>query len=325
MVDKQMFKAIGDQVKATIPTPGSAAPNNAQPQVMPAVKQQVPETKPSVPTNLNQSAQPTETAAVPKTVKVKIDGVEKEADETEVLEMGKKFYGLDSHFTRKGQMLAEAERELAKRTADFERRQEQDASKLREVLAERERTDADQRRAQREEEELIRLEQEDPIQAKFVRENRTLQKRIEELNGKVEKTVSDFQNRQLQEDQALQERRNNENVARIRAAADKAKVGFGDIVGYMVEHPEASDPDQIALSITEERRQLVQKMIEEEKAKQNEQAGNAHAQNRVPAGVTGIPRQTPSGEKMPPLNWKNRDKVSKYITDRLADISRDIV
>lgn len=301
------FSAIGEKVKTALAAEEKGIPAS---NVSTNIKETTRPVEPPRPAMAPAGQKPTEKPATPKLMRVKVDGVEQDVPEEKILEMGQKYYGLEGHFTRQGQELAEERKRLTQEAERIRAEKSQIEQNIKKVLSERDSERYAEERKVQEEREFQELELNDPVQAKLIKANRQLQERINGLETSFKTEVEGL--KQFRE-MSVQERmaeRNEQLLGRLSEAANQHAIDQGDIIGYMATHPDQTDPYAVAQKIVERNTAL----IEEEVRKRL--AGNVGPRMNANKGTT--PSYTPSGEK-PPNMFKERQAFNKILVDILEN------
>jgi len=301
------FNAIGNKVKEQLAGEEKGIP---APTVTSNIKETTRPVTPPPSAQVPAGQKPAEKPATPKVLKVKVDGVEKEVPEDEIIQMGQKYYGLEGHFTRKGQELSEKEKQLQAMAEQIRTREANVEGQIKKVLSERDTERYEQERRMQEEKEFQELELNDPVQAKLIKANRQLQEKISALETSFKTEVEglkEFRNMTVQERQA---ERNEQLLGRLADAAKQHQIEEGDIIGYMATHPDQSDPYTVAEKIVERNKAYVEEEI------RKRLAGNSTP--RIGANRASTAIANPTGEK-PPNMFKDRQGAVKYLVNILEN------
>lgn len=302
------FSAIGEKIKAGMVAEERGIP---APTVTSNIKETTIQAKPPDSAKAPAGQKPAEKPDAPKVLKVKVDGVEKEVPEDKIIEMGTKYYGLDGHFTRKGQELAQKEKELQVMAEQIRSREANIEENIKKVLSQRDTERYEQERRIQEEKEFQDLELNDPVQAKFIKANKQLQKEIDGLKTSFSTELEDLKKFREMTVQERQTERNEQLLGKLADAAQQHHVEEDEIIGYMAKHPDEYDPYAVAQKVFERNEAKI------EEAVRKRLAGNSGT-TRVASARANTPIVTPTGEK-PPNMFKDRQGAVKYLVNILEN------
>ncbi len=292
-------------------------PKENTPVTAPAPKQEA-DTDTTSPDNSKQAdGAPSPEAGAEELITVKVDGVEQQVSKNDLLELGKKFYGLDGHFTRKGQELSEKEKQLQSFQDQLLNQKNEIEDRIQSILEERDKQQQMLEFTRKEQEELEALREIDPEGYKLRKELRETKSKIQEFDEKIQALNLHIEQQRQLEAQNTQK----QLLLEVRNAADKYDVPQEAILGYYLMHPDSAKkpPQDIAEKISEMEKSKQKKVIDEY------ERGRSQAKNlpNVPSGRTNIPQTPAKGTPRPDL-FKETDKFNTELTKLLEQSGMEI-
>lgn len=260
-----------------------------------------------------------------KTRVVKSGDTEKMYTEAELIEKGIKAIGLDAHYTRKGQQLAEFKRQLDERSAELENKTFDIQAQLDGALQRRDDARAEYQQMLEENRKLDELREVDPDAYKQAVANKNIQKELRELKAEVKK-AEQFREDLLKQREIDAQR---DLIDEIAMYAEKYDVTQSSILGQMyVDGNKGSVEDAakvVRADIDERIKKMAKKDTNTDNATDDGKPGSVKQSKklapRIASNQGGTPVEGAEKPKMPSL-MDDTEKFNEAVIAHLDAIKR---